>query len=246
MFNLSKNNISIILTIVTVSFIIVTAILAMLYFIPAKSVVTNIQPVTVQKSQPIKITSFDIDLSYVGNQDDFEYLLDNQLNPANENFSIDNVTFNEDNQSIDVPHDYFNDDDENQAINNLLHNPYYVGQDYYSNNDHPAVKVTTHNTNVFDQHLKTQTKQHNVWPKDLHVGQRIHQDTFTTDNHNELNNYDNTSYFTQPTSKQNTILHVEGHYKLGKYNHSWTGDYHINTNPQTHKLTWKQGDITNN
>ena len=246
MFNLSKNNISIILTIVTVSFIIVTAILAMLYFIPAKSVVTNIQPVTVQKSQPIKITSFDIDLSYVGNQDDFEYLLDNQLNPANENFSIDNVTFNEDNQSIDVPHDYFNDDDQNQAINNLLHNPYYVGQDYYSNNDHPAVKVTTHNTNVFGQHLKPQTKQHNVWPKDLHIGQRIHQDTFTTDNHTELNNYNNTSYFTQPTSEQNTILHVEGHYKLGKYNHSWTGDYHININPQTHKLTRKQGDITNN
>lgn len=52
MFKLSKNNISIILTIITVIIIIVTAILAMLYFIPAKSVVTNIQPVTVQKSQP--------------------------------------------------------------------------------------------------------------------------------------------------------------------------------------------------
>lgn len=239
MFQLSKNNISIILTIITVSFIIVTAVLAMLYFIPAKSVVTNIQPVTVQKSQPVKITSFDIDLSYEGTQADFEYLLDNQFEPANENSSINNVTFNKDNQTIDVPHDYFNDDDQNQAFNNLLHNPYYVGQDYYSNNDHPAVKVTTHNTNLFGQPLKSQTKQYNVWPKNLQVGQRIHEDTFTTDNHTELNNYDNTSYFTQPTSEQNTILHVYGHYKLGKYNHSWTGDYHINVNPQTHKLTWK-------
>lgn len=246
MFKLSKNNISIVLTIITAIFIIVTAVLAMLYFIPAKSVVTSIQTVTVQKSQPVKITNFDIDLSYEGNQDDFENLLDNQSDPADENFSIDNVTFNEGDQDIDVPHDYFNDDDENQALNNLLHNPYYVGQDYYSNNDHPAVKVTTHNTNLFGQHLKSQTKQHNIWPKDLHVGQRIHQDTFTTDNHTKLNNYDNTSYFTQPTNKQNTILHVEGHYKLGKYNHSWTGDYHIDINPQTHKLTWKQGDITNN
>ena len=82
MFKLSKNNISIILTIITVSFIVVTAVLAMLYFIPAKSVVTDIQPLTVQKSQPVKITSFDIDLSYEGNQDDFEYLLDNQSDPA--------------------------------------------------------------------------------------------------------------------------------------------------------------------
>lgn len=245
MFKLSKNNISIILTIIAAIFIIVTAILAMLYFIPAKSVVTNIQPVTIQKSQPIKITSFDINLSYEGNQDDFEYLLDNQ-SAVNENLSINNATFNEDNQNIDVPHDYFNDYDQTQALNNLLHNPYYVGQDYYSNNNHPAVKVTTHNTNLFGQHLKPQTKQHNVWPKDLHVGQRIHQNTFTTDNHTELNNYDNTSYFTKPTSEQNTILHVDGHYKLGKYNHSWTGDYHINIDPQTHKLTWKQGDITNN
>ena len=226
-------------------FIIFIAILAILYFTPAKSVVTNIQTVTVKKSPPVKITSFDIDLSYEGNQDDFECLLNNQSDPANEDFSIDNVTFNEDDQNIDVPHDYFNDDDESQAINNLLHNPYYVGQYYYSNNNHPAVKVTTHNTNLFGQHLKPQTKQHNVWPKDLHVGQRIHQDTFTTDNHTKLNNYDNTSYFTHPTSEQNTILHVEGHYKLGKYNHSWTGDYQININPQTHKLTWKQDNITN-
>lgn len=245
MFKSSKTNINIILTIIAAIFIAITAILAILYFTPAKSVVTNIQSVTVQKSQPVKITSFDIDLSYEGNQDNFEYLLDNQSDPANENFSINNITFNEPNQDIDVPHDYFNDDDENQALNNLLHNPYYVGQDYYSNNDHPAVKVTTHNNNLFGQRLKPQTKQHNVWPKDLHVGQRIHQDTFTTDNHTELNNYDNTSYFTQPTSKQNTILHVNGHYKLGKYNHSWTGDYHINVNPQNHKLTWKQGNITN-
>lgn len=246
MFKVSKNNISIVLTTITVSFIIVTAVLAMLYFIPAKSVVTNVQPVTVQKSQPVKITSFDVNLSYEGNQDDFEYyLLDHQLNPADENFSINNVTFNEDNQSIDVPHDYFNDDDKNQALNNLLHNPYYIGQDYYNTNDHPAVKVTTRNTNLFGQHLKPQTKQHNVWPKDLHVGQRIHEDTFTTDNHTELNNYDNTSYFTPPTGEQNTILHVVGHYKLGKYNHSWTGNYHIDINPQTDKLTWKQGNITN-
>lgn len=246
MFKLSKNNISIILTIITAIFIIVTAVLAMLYFIPAKSVVTNIQLVNVQKSQPVKITSFDIDLSYEGNQDDFENLLDNQSDPADEDFSIDNVTFNEDNQNIDVPHDYFNDDDENQALNNLLHTPYYVGQNYYSNNNHPAVKVTTHNTNLLGQRLKSQTKQHNIWPKDLHVGQRIHQNTFTTDNHTKLNNYENTSYFTQPTNQQNTILHVEGHCKLGKYNHSWTGDYHINVNPQNHKLTWKQSDITNN
>lgn len=246
MFKLLKNNISTILTIITVSFIIVTAVLVMLYFIPAKSVVTNIQPVTVQKSQPVKITSFDVDLSYEGNQDDFEYLLDNQSDPADENSSINNVTFNEADQNIDVPHDYFNDDDENQALNNLLHNPYYVGQDYYSNNDHPAVKVTTHNTNLFGQRLKPQTKQHNIWPKNFQVGQRIHENTFTTANHTKLNNYDNTSYFTQPTSEQNTILHVNGHYKLGKYNHSWTGDYHINVNPKTHKLTWKQGDITNN
>lgn len=245
MFKLSKNNINIILSIVTVSFITITVVLAMLYFIPAKSVVTNIQPVTVQKSQPIKIASFDIDLSYEGNQDDFEDLLNDQSEPADKIFSIDNVTFNEDAQNIDVPHDYFNDDDENQALNNLLHNPYYIGQDYYNNNDHPAVKVTTHNTNLFGQHLKPQTKQHNVWPKDLHIGQHIHQDTFTTGNHTKLNNYENTSYFTQPTNKQNTILHIYGHYKLGKYNHSWTGDYHINVNPQTHKLTWKQGDITN-
>lgn len=234
------------LIIIATIFLTVTAILAMLYFIPAKSVVTNIQPVTVQKSQPVKITSFDIDLSYEDNQDDFEYLLDKQSEPADETFSINNVTFNEADQSIDVPHDYFNDDDENQALNNLLHQPYYVGQDYYSNNDHPAVKVTTHNNNLFGQQLKPQTKQHNVWPKDLHIGQRIHQNTFTTDNHTELNNYENTSYFTQPTSEQNTILHVNGHYKLGKYNHSWTGDYHININPQTQKLTWKQGNITNN
>ena len=246
MFKLLKNNINLMLIIIATIFLTVTAILAMLYFIPAKSVVTNIQSVNVQKPQPIKITSFDIDLSYEGNQDDFENLLDNQSDPAGENFSIDNVTFNEDNQNIEVPHDYFNDDDKNQALNNLLHNPYYVGQDYYGNKDHPAVKVTTRNTNLFGQRLKSQTKKHNVWPKDLHVGQRIHQDTFTTDNHTKLNNYDNTSYFTQPTNKQNTILHVEGHYKLGKYNHSWTGDYHINVNPQTHKLTWKQGDITNN
>lgn len=246
MFKLSKNNIRIILTIITVSFIIVTAVLAMLYFIPAKSVVTNIQPVTVQKSQSVKITSFDVDLHYEGSQADFEYLLNNQFEPANENFSINNVTFNKDDQNIDVPHDYFNDDDKNQAFDNLLHNPYYIGQDYYSNNDHPAVKVTTHNTNLFGQPLKSQTKQYNVWPKDLHVGQRIHEDTFTTDNHAELNNYENTSYFTQPTSEQNTILHVNGHYKLGKYNHSWTGNYHINVNPKTHKLTWKQGDIDNN
>lgn len=246
MFKLSKNNISIILTIITVSFIIVTAVLAMLYFIPAKSVVTSIQPVTVQKSQPVKITSFDIALSYEGTQADFEYLLDNQLELADENFSINHVTFNEADQSIDVPHDYFNDDDENQALNNLLHQSYYVGQDYYSNSDHPAVKVTTRNTNLFGQRLKPQTKQHNVWPKNLQVGQRIHENTFTTDNHTELNNYDNTSYFTQPTSEQNTILHVNGHYKLGKYNHSWTGDYNINVNPQTHKLTWKQGDTTSN
>lgn len=100
MFKLSKNNISIILTIIAAIFIIVTAILAMLYFIPAKSVVTNIQPVTIQKSQPIKITSFDINLSYEGNQDDFEYLLDNQSEPANENLSINNATFNEDNQRL--------------------------------------------------------------------------------------------------------------------------------------------------
>lgn len=246
MFKSFKSNINIILTIMAAIFIIVTVILAILYFTPAKSVVTNIQTVTVKKSYSVKITSFDIDLSYEGNQDNFECLLDNHSDPANEDFSIDNVTFNEDNQNIDVPHDYFNDDDDNQALNNLLHNPYYVGQDYYSNNNHPAVKVTTHNTNLFGQHLKPQTKQHNVWPKDLHVGQRIHQDTFTTDNHTELNNYDNTSYFTQPTNKQNTILHVEGHYKHGRYNHCWTNDYQININPQTHKLTWKQDNITNN
>lgn len=245
MFKSSKININIILTIMAVIFILVTAILAILYLTPAKSVITNIQTITVKKSQPVKITSFDIDLSYEGNQDDFEYLLDNQSDPANEDFSIDNVSFNEDGQNIDVPHDYFNNDDENQALNNLLHNPYYVGQDYYSNIDHPAVKVTTHNTNLFGQHLKPQTKQHNVWPKDLHVGQHIHQDTFTTDNHTEFNNYDNTTYFTHPTSEQNTILHVEGHYKHGKYNHYWTGDYQINISPQTHKLTWKQDNITN-
>lgn len=245
MFKSSKTNINIILTIMAAIFIIVTAILVILYFTPAKSVITNIQTVTVKKSQPVKITSFDIDLSYEGNQDNFECLLDNQPDPANEDFSIDNFSFNEDDQNIDVPHDYFNDDDENQALNNLLHNPYYVGQDYYSNNNHSAVKVTTHNTNLFGQHLKPQTKQYNVWPKDLHVGQHIHQDTFTTDNHTELNNYDNTSYFTQPTNKQNTILHVEGHYKLGRYNHSWTNNYRININPQTHRLTWKQDNITN-
>lgn len=244
MFKSSKSNINTYSTIMAAIFIVVIAILAILYFTPAKSVITNIQTVTVKKSQPVKITSFDIDLSYEGNQDDFECLLDNQSDPANEYFSIDNVTFNEDDQNIDVPHDYFNDDD-NQALNNLLHNPYYVGQRYYSNNNHPAVKVTTHNTNLFGQHLKPQTKQHNVWPKDLHVGQRIHQDTFTTDNHTELNNYDNTSYFTQPTNKQNTILHVEGRYKHGRYNHYWTNDYQININPQTHKLTWKQDNITN-
>ena len=125
MFKLSKNNINLVLIIIATIFLTVTAILAMLYFIPAKSVVTNIQPVNVQKSQPVKITSFDIDLSYEGNQDDFEYyLLDHQLNPADEDFSIDNITFNENDQNIDVPHNYLNDDDENQALNNLLHNPY--------------------------------------------------------------------------------------------------------------------------
>ena len=116
------------LIIIATIFLTVTAILAMLYFIPTKSIVTNIQPVIVQKSQPVKITSFDIDLSYEGNQDDFEYLLDNQSEPANEDFSINDVTFNEADQNIDVPHDYFNDDDENQALNNLLHQPYYVDE----------------------------------------------------------------------------------------------------------------------
>lgn len=217
----------------------------LLYFVPSKQTVTKIQHVTVPQANPVKITSLDIDLTYYGNQDDFEDLLNNPENPNNNNFRIDDVSFNEDNQDIDVPSSYLNTDDEDQALDSLLTQPHYVGQNYYSQAQHPAVKVTVKRSNIFDKQLKAKTTEYNVWPTNLKVGQTVNINTFTTNNHHRLNNYKNTSYFSNPTTDQNTIIHVEGNYKYGKYPKSWTGNYRITVNPQTHKLSWTNSDLEN-
>lgn len=223
-------------------FILLTIIPLVLYFVPSKQTVTKIQPVTVPQAAPVKITSLDVDLTYYGSQDDFEELLDDPENPDNSNFSIDSVSFNEDDQDIDVPDNYLSTDDEDQTLTSLLTQPHYVGQNYYHNSQHPAVKVTVKRANVFGKQLKAKTTEHNVWPKDLKVGQKVNDQTFTPNNHQQLNNYANTSYFTNPGTSQNTIIHVEGTYKYGKYPRSWTGNYQLTVDPQTHKLTWTNID----
>ena len=108
------------------------------------------------------------------------------------------------------------------------------------------MKVTVKRSNIFGKQLKNKTTEHDIWPKNIKVGQPININTFTTKNHHRLNNYENTSYFTNPSTNQNTIIHVDGNYKTGKYGHSWTGDYQITVDPQTHKLTWTSNDIDNN
>ena len=246
MFKINTKNHCLILQICTAILTLFTAIAIILYFVPSKQTVTKIKHVTVPQADPIKITSLDIDLNYNGSQDDFEDLLDNHDDPNNDDFSIDNVSFNEDSQEIDVPDNYLNIDDNDQALNSLLTQPHYVGQNYYSNTQHPAVKVTVKRSNIFGKKLKDKTNEYNIWPKDIKVGQPININTFTTKNHNRLNNYKNTSYFTNPSTDQNTIIHVEGNYKTGKYSHSWTGDYQITVDPQTNKLTWTSNDIDNN
>lgn len=246
MFKINTKNHCLILQICTAILTLFTAIAIILYFVPSKQTVTKIKHVTVPQADPIKITSLDIDLNYNGSQDDFEDLLDNHDDPNNDDFSIDNVSFNEDSQEIDVPDNYLNIDDNDQALNSLLTQPHYVGQNYYSNTQHPAVKVTVKRSNIFGKKLKDKTNEYNIWPKDIKVGQPININTFTTKNHNRLNNYENTSYFTNPSTDQNTIIHVEGNYKTGKYSHSWTGDYQITVDPQTNKLTWTSNDIDNN
>ena len=229
---------------ISAAILILFAITAMLlYFVPSKQTVTKIQHVTVPQANPVKITSLDIDLTYYGDQDDFEDLLENPENPNNDNFSIDDVSFNEDNQEIDVPNSYLNTDDEDQALDSLLTQPHYVGQNYYSQAQHPAVKVTVKRSNIFNKQLKAKTAEHNIWPTTLKVGQTVNSNTFTTNNHHRLNNYQNTSYFSNPTTDQNTIIHVEGNYKFGKYPKSWTGNYRITVNPQNHKLNWTNTDI---
>ena len=229
---------------ISAAILILFATIAMiLYFVPSKQTVTKIQPVTVPQANPVKITSLDIDLTYYGDQDDFEDLLNDPENPNNDNFRIDDVSFNEDNQDIDVPSSYLNTDDEDQALNSLLTQPHYVGQNYYSQAQHPAVKVTVKRSNIFDKPLKDKTTEYNVWPTNLKVGQTVNSNTFTTNNHHQLNNYENTSYFTNPTTDQNTIIHVEGNYKFGKYPKSWTGNYRITVDPQNHKLNWTNTDI---
>lgn len=224
------------------TFILLATIALALYFAPSKQTVTKIQPVTVPQAAPIKITSLDVDLTYYGNQEDFEDLLDDPENPDNSNFSIDSVSFNEDDQDLDVPNNYLNTDDEDQTLTSLLTQPHYVGQTYYNNAQHPAVKVTVKRANVFGKQLKAKTTEHNVWPKKLKVGQTVNDQTFTSNNHQQLNNYENTSYFTNPDTNQNTIIHVEGNYKYGKYPRSWTGNYRITVDSQTHKLTWTNID----
>ena len=246
MFKINTKNHCLILQICTAILTLFTAIAIILYFVPSKQTVTKIKHVTVPQADPIKITSLDIDLNYNGSQDDFEDLLDNHDDPNNDDFSIDNVSFNEDSQEIDVPDNYLNIDDNDQALNSLLTQPHYVGQNYYSNTQHPAVKVTVKRSNIFGKKLKDKTNEYNIWPKDIKVGQPININTFTTKNHKRLNNYENTSYFTNPSTDQNTIIHVEGNYKTGKYSHSWTGDYQITVDPQTNKLTWTSNDIDNN
>lgn len=231
---------------ISAAILILFATVAMiLYFVPSKQTVTKIQPVTVPQANPVKITSLNIDLTYYGDQDDFEDLLNNPENPNNNNFSIDDVSFNEDNQDLDVPSSYLNTDDEDQALDSLLTQPHYVGQNYYSQAQHPAVKVTVKRSNIFDKQLKAKTTDHNIWPKGLHVGQQVNTNTFTTNNHHQLNNYENTSYFTNSTTNQNTIIHVEGNYKFGKYPRSWKGNYRITVDPQSHKLNWTNTDIEN-
>lgn len=246
MFKMNTKYRYLILPVFTTILTLFTAIAIILYFVPSKQTVTKIKHVTVPQADPIKITSLDIDLNYNGSQDDFEDLLDNHDDPNNDDFSIDNVSFNEDSQEIDVPDSYLNIDDNDQALNNLLTQPHYIGQTYYSNNQHPAVKITVKRSNIFGKQLKDKTNEYNIWPKDIKVGQTINTNTSTAKNHHRLNNYKNTSYFTNPSTNQNTIIHVDGNYKTGKYSHSWTGDYQITVDPQTHKLTWTSNDIDNN
>lgn len=246
MFKINTKNHCLILQIFTAMLTLFTVIVIILYFVPSKQTVTKIKHVTVPQADPVKITSLDIDLNYNGSQDDFEDLLDNHDDPNNNDFSIDNVSFNEDSQEIDVPDSYLNIDDNDQALNNLLTQPHYVGQNYYSNTQHPAVKVTVKRSNIFGKQFKDKTNKYNIWPKDLKVGQTMNINTFTAKNHHHLNNYENTSYFTNPSTNQNTIIHVDGNYKTGKYSHSWTGDYQITVDPQTQKLTWTSNDIDYN
>lgn len=189
MFKINTKNHCLILQICTAILTLFTAIAIILYFVPSKQTVTKIKHVTVPQADPIKITSLDIDLNYNGSQDDFEDLLDNHDDPNNDDFSIDNVSFNEDSQEIDVPDNYLNIDDNDQALNSLLTQPHYVGQNYYSNTQHPAVKVTVKRSNIFGKKLKDKTNEYNIWPKDIKVGQPININTFTTKNHNRLNNY---------------------------------------------------------
>lgn len=245
MFKTNTKHRYLILLISAAILILFTLITILLYFIPSKQIVTKVKPVTIPQAAPVKITSLDIDLTYYGDQDDFEDLLDNPENPNNDNFSIDDISFNEDNQDIAVPSSYLNTDDEDQALNSLLIQPHYVGQNYYSNAQHPAVKVTVKRANIFGKQLQNRTTQHNIWPKDLHAGQRVNSNTFTINNHDQLNNYENTSYFSNPTTDQNTIIHVEGNYKYGKYPKSWTSNYRITVNPQNHKLSWTNSDLEN-
>lgn len=246
MFKINTKYRYLILPVCTATLTLFTTIAIILYFVPSKQTVTKIKHVTVPQANPIKITSLDIDLNYNGSQDDFEDLLDNHDDPNNDDFSIDNVSFNEDSQEIDVPNSYLNIDDNDQALNSLLTQPHYVGQNYYNNTQHPAVKVTVKRSNIFGKKLKDKTNEYNIWPKDIKVGQPININTFTAKNHHRLNNYENTSYFTNPSTDQNTIIHVDGNYKTGKYSHSWTGDYQITVDPQTNKLTWTSNDIDNN
>lgn len=237
MFSITKSQLVNILTTVAIILIIVATVTLMLIFIPAHSQVTKIQNVTVPQAQLVKITSFDIDVNFHGNQDDFENILDNQELDNDEDIDISSVSFNEGDQDIDVPTSYFNPDSDD-AVNDLLHKPFYIGQNYYANAQHPAVKVTTSNKNVFNHQLKNQTHQYNIWPKNLHVGQHVHDTDFTENTNKSVNNYDHTSYFDQTnTNQQNTIFHVEGHYQNGKYQHSWTGDYKITIN--NGKLTYE-------
>lgn len=243
MFKISTKYHYLILPVCTTMLTLFAVIAIILYFVPNKQTVTKIKHVTVPQADPIKITSLDIDINYNGSQDDFEDLLDNHEDPNNDDFSIDEVSFNEDSQEIDVPNSYLNIDDDSQVLNSLLTQPHYIGQTYYSNTKHPAVKVTVKRSNIFGKQLKNKTNEYNIWPKELKVGQPINTNTFTTKNHHRLNNYENTSYFTNPSTDQNTIIHVDGNYKTGKYSHSWTGDYQITVDPQTHKLTWTSNNI---
>ena len=217
------------------------AMIAGMILIPAHSRIIHSQQIIVPAAQPVTIKEFDITIEdFVGSQSDFEDMLNNPDTISSHDYSITDDEFND---NISVPNSYFdsNANDDDQLIN-LVTQPHFVGQQYYSNQEHPAIRINIANQNIFKHQLKNNVKTFNVWPKALKVGQKYHSDNFDTvvaQRHpKKYYNYSDTSMFTAGTQEQNTVVHVSGNEHRSIYNYQWSADYRFNVDPQTHRFSY--------